>query len=90
MPHQGRGNAVKVAAVGHRQRGFATQTQKRFIDERRRLQGMFAPFVAHIACGEPMQFAIHQRREFDECIAISGLPLGEQTAQFFFANVLIC
>ena len=54
------------------------QTDKRFVDKRRRLQRMACVFAAHVAMRQPVQFGVDQRRQAFECRRITSAPSLQQ------------
>ena len=56
------------------------KAQIRFMDHRRRLQGVVLPFSAHGGCGDRMKLRIEQRQNFVEGLFVAGGRLGQQPA----------
>ena len=54
------------------------EPQKCFMDHRRRLQSVAAPFAPHVVAGESAQFVIDQRRQSIQSLRMARPPLRQQ------------
>jgi len=56
----------------------AGQSEKRFVDEGRDLEGVIAPLATHVSAGEPSQLRLHDGQRTLEGALISVAPGSEE------------
>ena len=77
-PHESRRDAEKVRPVLPPKPPCAGQPQKRFVDQRCRLQGVIAPFAAHVRAGQAAQLRLDERQQPLERTRIPSAPPMQQ------------
>ena len=77
-PHQPRGHREELRAISPPHAAHAREPQKRFVDERRRLQRMVAPFATHLPPRHAAQVAVHDRHERVERERVAVPPRAQQ------------
>lgn len=58
------------------------ETQKRFVNQRRRLQRMPGAFAVHLPMRQPSQFGIHERRQLMQRVAEAYVPYMNAMLEF--------
>ena len=77
-PHDLRGHTKEMRAIPPIDPPLIDQSQIRFVDERRRLQGVPHPLASKLARGDAAQLGIHERQQLVEGTVVPATPIVEQ------------
>jgi hypothetical protein len=83
LPHQVRGSTKEMRAIVPGNLRLIYQAQKRFVDQRRGLQGVTGLFTAQIAFRLLAQLVIHDRQQFIERGTVAVAPIHQHAGDIF-------